>query len=58
MERYMAVAAHLQELKTKHQSLDEKIRTELKTPAPDMLRLSSLKKRKLYIKEQIQSLKA
>ena len=54
----MAVAAHLQELKTKHQSLDEKIRTELKTPAPDMLRLSSLKKRKLHIKEQIQSLKA
>lgn len=52
----MAVAAHLQELKSKHQTLDEKIQTELKTPAPDTLRLASLKKRKLYLKEQIQHL--
>ncbi len=49
----MAVAAHLRELELKHAKLDEKIKTEQKSPFPDTTRLSSLKKRKLHIKEQI-----
>lgn len=49
----MAVAAHLEELTTKHINLDAEIQNELKTPVPDTLRLTALKKQKLHIKEQI-----
>lgn len=52
----MAIEAHLQELKTKHHTLDEKIQSELRTPAPDNLHLAKLKKQKLHLKEQITSL--
>lgn len=52
----MALEAHLQELKTKHQILDSEIQNVLKTPAPDNLHLADLKKRKLYLKEQMRSL--
>ncbi len=51
----MAIAAHLKELENKHAHLDEKIKEELKLPHPDTLRLSSLKKQKLHLKEQIRS---
>ena len=49
----MAVAAHLKELENKHAHLDEEIKEELKLPNPDTLRLSTLKKQKLQLKEQI-----
>lgn len=52
----MAVDAHLRELKTKHQTLETEIQSLMKTPAPDHLHLLDLKKRKLYLKEQIHSL--
>lgn len=52
----MAVDAHLNELKLKHQNLDYKIQSLLKTPAPDNLHLFDLKKRKLYLKQQIENL--
>ena len=52
----MALEAHLQELKSKHHTLDEKIQSELRTPLPDNIHLASLKKQKLYLKEQIASL--
>ncbi len=52
----MALQAHLNELKTKHETLDNKIQAILKTPAPDNVKLSNLKKRKLFLKEQIQNL--
>jgi hypothetical protein len=51
----MAVTAHLKELETKHASLETEIKRELKYPQPDPLKISSLKKRKLYLKDQIQS---
>ena len=51
----MAVAAHLLELENKHAHLDEKIKQEQKLPQPDTLRLADLKKKKLHLKEQIQS---
>lgn len=54
----MALSAHLQELSHKHTHLDVKIQNELKNPLPDTLRLAELKKRKLYIKEQIRSLQS
>lgn len=52
----MAAAAHLKELENKHANLDMKIKQELKHPQPDALRLSTLKKQKLHLKEQIQTL--
>jgi hypothetical protein len=54
----MAVSAHLQELKNKHQNLDARIQTEQKAPAPNAMQLASLKKRKLHIKEKISALQA
>lgn len=52
----MALAAHLQELRNKHQTLDAQIQDALKTPAPDAAYLSTLKKQKLQIKEKITAL--
>lgn len=49
----MAAAAHLKELENKHANLDLKIKQELKHPQPDTVRISSLKKQKLHLKEQI-----
>lgn len=54
----MAVAAHLLELENKHAHLDDEIKQELKLPIPDTLRLSTLKKKKLHLKEQIQAYQA
>jgi len=49
----MAVTAHLKELEIKHARLDQKIKAEQKSPFPDTTLLSTLKKQKLHIKEQI-----
>ncbi len=49
----MAVSAYVKKLVAKHSNLDEKIKTELKNPMPDAIRLIDLKKRKLYLKEKI-----
>ena len=54
----MAAAAHLLELENKHAHLDEKIKQEQKLPLPDTLRLATLKKRKLHLKEQIRAFEA
>lgn len=51
----MAAVAHLKELENKHANLEVKIREELKHPSPDTLRLSTLKKQKLHLKERIQA---
>lgn len=51
----MAMMAHVKELETKHAAIDSKIKAEQKTPLPDSLRIASLKKRKLFLKEQIQA---
>lgn len=51
----MAVAAHLKELETKHAHIDAELKRELKYPQPDTIRVSSLKKKKLFLKDQIQS---
>ncbi len=51
----MAALAHLKELENKHAHLDDEIKQELKHPKPDTIRLASLKKKKLHLKEQIQT---
>ncbi|GGX69171.1 hypothetical protein GCM10011309_18890 [Litorimonas cladophorae] len=50
----MAVTAHLETLQSKHTNLEQKIQAELRSPLPDNIRVSQLKKEKLHIKETIQ----
>ncbi|MGJ8563906.1 MAG: YdcH family protein [Alphaproteobacteria bacterium] len=54
----MAAAAHLKELENKHASLESELKQELKHPQPDTLRLATLKKQKLHLKEQIKVFQA
>lgn len=52
----MGAPAYLSELQHKHAKLDAKIKQEMRSPIPDSLRIYSLKKRKLQLKEQIAQL--
>ena len=45
--------SHLSALLAKHQNLEGEIDGELHRPAPDQARLTSLKREKLKIKEEI-----
>ncbi|MEY4256042.1 MAG: hypothetical protein RLZZ141_1269 [Pseudomonadota bacterium] len=53
----MAIEAHIRELGSRHENLDRAIRDELQRPASDELRLRQLKRQKLRLKEQIESLR-
>ena len=54
----MAVSARLEQLSSKHTTLDMKIRQEMRSPVPDTLRISRLKKQKLHIKDTIENVDA
>ena len=54
----MAVSARLEQLSSKHITLDMQIQQELRSPLPDTLRISDLKKQKLQIKDTIKKFKA
>ncbi|MBO4520299.1 MAG: YdcH family protein [Alphaproteobacteria bacterium] len=47
--------AHLQALRAKHAALDEEIAKEMARPLPDETTISSLKRQKLKLKEEIES---
>jgi len=49
----MQAAAHVEQLSHKHAKLDAEIRTEMKRPNADALRISELKRQKLLLKDQI-----
>lgn len=51
----MAVSARLEQLSSKHTSLDMQIQQEMRSPIPDTLRISHLKKQKLQIKDMIKN---
>ena len=51
----MAVSARLEQLSNKHTTLEMKIRQEMRSPSPDTLRISQLKKQKLHIKDTIKN---
>ncbi len=53
----MTLEARIRELGQRHRTLDLAIQEELRRPAADALRLSELKRRKLRLKEQMESLK-
>ena len=52
----MSVEAHLAELERKHRALDQAIEQELAQPASSDLKLAELKRRKLQLKDAINSL--
>jgi hypothetical protein len=53
----MAIEAHLAELERKHQALEQEITEALTHPSTDDLRVVELKRRKLYVKDEIARLK-
>lgn len=53
----MAIEARIRELGVRHQTLERAIEDETKRPAADATRLTELKRRKLRLKEEMESLK-
>ena len=54
----MAIEARIRELGLRHQTLDREIQDESTRPACDDARLMELKRQKLRLKEQMESLRA
>jgi hypothetical protein len=53
----MALDARLRELNSRHRDLDEAIRAQTKLPAHDPLEVNELKRQKLKLKEEIETLR-
>lgn len=51
----MASSAHVSALQTKHAGLEAQLRDEMNRPAPNTATIQSLKKKKLRIKEELQT---
>jgi len=54
----MAVEARIRELVVRHQTLERAIQDELSRPAADDFRLRDMKRQKLRLKEEMESLKS
>jgi hypothetical protein len=53
----MAIEARIRELGVRHQSLERAIEAELRRPASDTFRLGELKRQKLRLKEEIETIR-
>ena len=53
----MAIEARIRELGVRHQSIDRAIQDEASRPAADDLRLRQLKRQKLRLKEELETLR-
>lgn len=53
----MALESRIQELNARHRDLDQEIATHLRSPAVDPLLLTTLKRQKLRLKEEIEKLR-
>jgi hypothetical protein len=49
----MALSAHLEQLQSRHGDIDSQIESEMRSPAPDHVKISQLKRQKLQIKDTI-----
>lgn len=49
----MSIESHLAELEKKHRAIEREIETELMHPSSDEVKLSSLKRKKLKIKDEM-----
>jgi len=54
----MALQSHLRELDAKHQMLERAIEDETSRPIADTIRLKELKRQKLRLKEEMESVRA
>jgi len=54
----MAIEARIRELGARHGELERAIQDEMSRPAADGTRLTELKRRKLRLKEEMESLKS
>ena len=52
----MPTSAHIAELKRRHRVLEDQIADALNHPSTDDLMIADLKRRKLYLKEEIEHL--
>lgn len=52
----MNVSPHLESLRSKHAALETKIQDEQRRPGADNIQLTSLKRQKLQLKEEIERL--
>ncbi len=52
-EEYMALTAHLETLKRKHQEMSDAVETAQRAPGIDDLEVATMKKEKLRLKEEI-----
>jgi hypothetical protein len=53
----MTQQSHLAELERKHQALERKIQDAMSHPGTDDLKLAELKRRKLQLKDEIETLR-
>jgi hypothetical protein len=53
----MAIQSHLAELERRHQALEREISEALTHPSSDALKIAELKRKKLYVKDEIARLK-
>ncbi len=53
----MALESRIRELSVRHQTLERAIEDEVSRPVADSTRLSTLKRQKLRLKEELESLK-
>ncbi|WP_367119612.1 YdcH family protein [Ponticaulis sp.] len=53
----MSLENHLQELSARHKKIDDALQEESKRPSSDSLKMSRMKREKLKLKEEIQSLR-
>jgi hypothetical protein len=53
----MAIESHLAELERRHQALDLEITEAMTHPSTDDLELAQLKRKKLYVKDEIARLR-
>lgn len=53
----MAIEARIRELDVRHQNLDRAIQEETTRPSSDTMRLRELKRQKLRLKEELETLR-
>ena len=53
----MSIAAHAEALKNKHIQLEGEIANELKRPHPDDIQIQALKRKKLQVKQELESMR-
>lgn len=54
----MSIESHLSELERKHRAIDRELEVELQHANSDDMRVTELKRRKLYLKDEIARLRA